>query len=314
METSMMSFPSRSIVVAGRGTPLVMLQRKPRSASIESDDDGTFDAVVPPEGIVLEQVLVGRDKRKSNVSSTARPTADPDGMDGGVVWRRGAVDGRPGKVDGSVAALEMDQWKMVAATFESVATAVHVAGQQEGFLSIDCGLDARFSGRKDTYTNIAYISDSPYVDGGENHRVAADQESSTNDVSLLTLRSFPSGLRNCYTLPTESGAKYLVRMEFFHGRYDGKSSPLSLQFDLHLGTNYWDTVTLQDTTDDWWSEAIFVAWSSWVPVCLLNTGTGTPFVNTVELRPLGASLYPDVTIDESISMYRRANMGGNFTL
>ncbi|XP_073355166.1 probable LRR receptor-like serine/threonine-protein kinase At4g29180 [Aegilops tauschii subsp. strangulata] len=198
--------------------------------------------------------------------------------------------------------------------FVLAATAVHVAGQQEGFLSIDCGLDARFSGRKDTYTNIAYISDSPYVDGGENHRVAADQESSTNDVSLLTLRSFPSGLRNCYTLPTESGAKYLVRMEFFHGRYDGKSSPLSLQFDLHLGTNYWDTVTLQDTTDDWWSEAIFVAWSSWVPVCLLNTGTGTPFVNTVELRPLGASLYPDVTIDESISMYRRANMGGNFTL
>ena len=28
----------------------------------------------------MEQVLVGRDKRKSGVSSTARPTADPDGM------------------------------------------------------------------------------------------------------------------------------------------------------------------------------------------------------------------------------------------
>ncbi|XP_048527694.1 probable LRR receptor-like serine/threonine-protein kinase At1g51810 [Triticum urartu] len=196
-------------------------------------------------------------------------------------------------------------------TLEKIAARKH----QSGFLSIDCGLDAKFSGRKDTYTNIAYISDSPYVDGGENHRVAADQESFTNDVSLLTLRSFPppSGLRNCYNLPTESGAKYLVRMEFFHGRYDGKSSPLSLQFELHLGTNYWDTVTLQDTTDDWVSEAIFVAWSSWVTVCLLNTGTGTPFVNTVELRPLGASLYPDVTIDESISTYGRGNMGGNFT-
>ena len=59
-------------------------RKNTRSGSIGSDDDGTFDVVVPSEGIVLEQVLVGRDKRKSSVSSTARPTVDPDG----VVLRR----------------------------------------------------------------------------------------------------------------------------------------------------------------------------------------------------------------------------------
>ncbi|KAM0854095.1 hypothetical protein ACQ4PT_050656 [Festuca glaucescens] len=188
------------------------------------------------------------------------------------------------------------------------ATAVLVAGQ-EGFLSIDCGLDAQFSGRRDTYTNILYVSDSPYVDGGENRKIAADQMSYTgNDPSLQTLRNFPSGVRNCYTIPTESGAKYLVRMEFMYGNYDGQNSS-SVQFDIHLGTNFWDAVTLSSPTDDWWSEAIFVAWSSWVPVCLVNTGGGTPFVSTVELRPLQASLYPDVSINVSMSTYARKNLG-----
>jgi hypothetical protein len=41
-------------------------------------------------------------------------------QDGGVVWRRGGVDGRPGKVDASVPALELDRWKMAAAASESV--------------------------------------------------------------------------------------------------------------------------------------------------------------------------------------------------
>ncbi|EMS48750.1 hypothetical protein TRIUR3_18830 [Triticum urartu] len=133
------------------------------------------------------------------------------------------------------------------------------------FLSIDCGLDAKFSGRKDTHTDIAYVSDGPYVDGGENRRVAAEFDTPSASLEdLRTLRSFPSGLRNCYTLPTKSGAKYLVRMVFFHGNYDGKPAV----FDLHLGTNYWDRMTIRNMTDTqyWWSEAIFIAWASWVPV------------------------------------------------
>ena len=42
-------------------------------------------------------------------------------QDGGVVWRRGGVDGRPSKVYGSVAALEMDRWKMAATASESAS-------------------------------------------------------------------------------------------------------------------------------------------------------------------------------------------------
>ena len=58
--------------------------------------------------------------------------------DGGVVWRRGGVNGRPGKVDGSVSALEMDRWKMVVATSESVSVRY---GTQSRCVA---GLDIRF--------------------------------------------------------------------------------------------------------------------------------------------------------------------------
>ncbi|KAM0854098.1 hypothetical protein ACQ4PT_050658 [Festuca glaucescens] len=80
-------------------------------------------------------------------------------------------------------------------------------------------------------------------------------------------------------------------------------------FDLHLGSNYWLTVPVDNATSYGMAEAVFTAWASWVPVCLVNTGTGTPFVNTVELRHLGA-LYPDVVIDQPMNTFGRVNMGG----
>ncbi|EEE69533.1 hypothetical protein OsJ_29006 [Oryza sativa Japonica Group] len=77
-----------------------------------------------------------------------------------------------------------------------------------GFLSIDCGLDGNYSsGYKDPDEGITYVPDGTYVDAGENHRVAADRESGRLR-SDLTVRSFPSGVRNCYALPTVAGAKY----------------------------------------------------------------------------------------------------------
>ncbi|XP_051186918.1 probable LRR receptor-like serine/threonine-protein kinase At4g29180 [Lolium perenne] len=192
------------------------------------------------------------------------------------------------------------------AAFLLAATAVHVAGQ-EGFLSIDCGLDAALSGRLNTDTQITYVSDGPYVDGGENHEIG-DVRSAGDYTDLRTLRSFPSGLRNCYTLPTVSGAKYLVRTQVFYGNYDGKNDSSSVQFELYLGTNFWDKV---ENVSYWPSEAVFVAWASWVPVCLINTGNGAPFVNTVELRQLGPSLYPDVNTDQFMCLctYDRRNLG-----
>jgi hypothetical protein len=176
------------------------------------------------------------------------------------------------------------------------------------FMSIDCGLDANYSGYTDKVTGILYVSDGSYIDVGENHRIAPDLESSFVG-SAQTLRSFPSasGQRNCYALPTVAGTRYLIRATFAYGNYDGKNSS-ALEFDLHLGSNYWDTAK-PDTTGSIAYEAIFVAWAGWAPVCLVDTSHGTPFVSILELRPLGGALYPLVTPGLIISRYTRLNMG-----
>uniref|UniRef100_A0A0E0M093 Protein kinase domain-containing protein n=1 Tax=Oryza punctata TaxID=4537 RepID=A0A0E0M093_ORYPU len=195
------------------------------------------------------------------------------------------------------------------AAFLLAAATDPVVGQQPGFLSIDCGLEANYSGYKDTDLGIVYISDGPYVDGGEIHRVSAefvDQKYRP----YTTLRSFPSGVRNCYTLPTVAGAKYLVRVVSTYGNYDGKNGSSTLQFDLYLGVNRWTTV---QPYDDSMYEALFVAWASWAPVCLVNTGQGTPFASAVELRQLGGELYPAVMANQSMAMYYRGTMGSTKT-
>nr|CAB3453198.1 unnamed protein product [Digitaria exilis]CAB3486675.1 unnamed protein product [Digitaria exilis] len=181
-----------------------------------------------------------------------------------------------------------------------------------GNLSIDCGLDDEYGGYTDKFTGFVYVSDSGYVDAGENREVAYEPLGSFN-TRQRTLRSFPSGVRNCYALPTVAGTKYLARMTFWYGNYDGKNMS-TVEFDLHLGANRWDTVTVYgNDTSGVTYEALFVAWASWAPACLVNTGRGTPFVSVVELRPLPASLYAAVSPGKSMSMYNRWNVGANGT-
>ncbi|KAL5205296.1 hypothetical protein ABZP36_033505 [Zizania latifolia] len=174
-----------------------------------------------------------------------------------------------------------------------------------GFLSIDCGLE-NSTGYRDDDNKIDYVPDGPYVDGGKSYTIDTGY-----DTPLSTLRSFPSGERNCYTLPTVAGTKYLVRVVLFYGNYDGKnSSPMMLRFDLHLGVNRWTTV--YDAVDEVY-EAVFIAWASWAPVCLIKTGDATPFVNVVELRSLTDALYPAVMANQSMGMYLRRNMAASAT-
>uniref|UniRef100_A0A0D3H5R8 Protein kinase domain-containing protein n=1 Tax=Oryza barthii TaxID=65489 RepID=A0A0D3H5R8_9ORYZ len=192
-----------------------------------------------------------------------------------------------------------------------LAASVPATGQQ-GFLSIDCGLD-QDSSTDSLVGGITYVPDGTYVDAGENRRVTTvykDDWKGPRYQTLYTLRSFPSsvtGDRNCYSLPTNKGDKYNVRLEFLYGNYDGLDSA-SLTFNLTLGVNHWDTVIL-DTTINYGYKAyaaVFVAWAMSAPVCLVNTGGGTPFVSTVELRPFGSLAYP--TVNQSLSLYERRSM------
>ncbi|CAA7410066.1 unnamed protein product [Spirodela intermedia] len=175
-----------------------------------------------------------------------------------------------------------------------------------GFISIDCGLDGE-SGYTDKVTQILYLPDEPYTSAGVNQRVHLG----TNLTSIMSyyanVRSFPDGVRNCYTLgPLVRGAKYRVKAEFLYGNYDGLGRPPT--FDLYLGVNLWETV---ETGNYSRAEIIAVAAAEIMQVCLVNTGKGTPFISELDLRLLPDSMYTLVNSSHSIVFIgSRINYGG----
>ena len=106
------------------------------------------------------------------------------------------------------------------------------------------------------------------------------------------LRSFPQGTRNCYTLRPEQGKNnnYLIRAIFVYGNYDGENQiPV---FDLHLGVNEWTTVDLTNAGPyGLYRDVIHVPLTDYIDVCLINTGSGVPFISSLELRHLENSIY-----------------------
>ncbi|KAJ1277110.1 hypothetical protein BS78_05G269700 [Paspalum vaginatum] len=176
-------------------------------------------------------------------------------------------------------------------------------------ISIDCGLPDSIAGSyTDPNTTYNYVSDDSYVDGGENHNMAAVADQIERVLPIESLRSFPSGVWNCYALSTENGTKYLVRAQFLYGNYDGENRS-SVQFEVHLGTQFWATVSVTPDATPTTIEAVFVAWASWVPVCLVKNGLGTPFVSVLELRELGNQVYPTASKNDSLSTLYRRMMG-----
>lgn len=79
------------------------------------------------------------------------------------------------------------------------------------FISIDCGTGG--TSYTDEETGIFYNSDADYIFTGENRDIAPHFLSmSTMKPIFRTVRTFPEGNRNCYTLkPVTKGFKYLVR-------------------------------------------------------------------------------------------------------
>lgn len=106
---------------------------------------------------------------------------------------------------------------------------------------------------------------------------------------FVTLRYFPDGERNCYNLKVTQGTNYLIRASFFYGNYDGFNSIPN--FDLFLGPNKWTTVNLDATGGGKYEEIIHMSKLSSLQICLVKTGTTTPMISTLELRPLRSDIY-----------------------
>ncbi|KAJ3678980.1 hypothetical protein LUZ61_021144 [Rhynchospora tenuis] len=125
----------------------------------------------------------------------------------------------------------------------------HECDFMRGYINIDCGIASNTS-YVDSFTGLTYASDDPYIDRGINSNVSSQYTLNENYTNLETLRSFPSNIRNCYTLePVTEGLKYLLRATFYYGNYDKTRKPPI--FDLYFGVNFWSTVNIS-TLNNWY--------------------------------------------------------------
>ncbi|XP_062156473.1 LRR receptor-like serine/threonine-protein kinase IOS1 isoform X2 [Alnus glutinosa] len=181
-----------------------------------------------------------------------------------------------------------------------------VHGQdQSGFISISCGLPANSSFTQ-VLTGIIYTSDAVFIDTGTSTSISPDLKASFQRY-VWNLRSFPQGNRNCYSINVTRGTKYLIRAEFLHGNYDGKGN--LPEFDLYLGPNIWETVRVDNSSISIVKELIHVPSRNYLHLCLVNTGLGTPFISSIELRPLLNTTY--VTESGSLALFWRVDVGSN---
>ncbi|XBH82256.1 hypothetical protein VPH35_070947 [Triticum aestivum] len=180
-----------------------------------------------------------------------------------------------------------------------------------GFISIDCGLPGE-TGYVDNITTLSYTTDASFIDAyaGSNHNISTKYMTSTLPNNWwYTLRSFPSGARNCYTLGLlMPGLKYLIRAKFLYGNYDGLDR-LPISFDLYVGVDFWMRVNIQ-VSDTWvLAEAIVMVSRDSLQVCLVNTGGGVPFISALDLRPLRNKIYPQANMTHGLVLVDRINFG-----
>ncbi|CAN8253316.1 unnamed protein product [Cochlearia groenlandica] len=176
------------------------------------------------------------------------------------------------------------------------------AQDQQGFISLDCGLPVNEpSPYTELTTGLPYSSDAKFIKGGQTGKIQASLE---NDYlkPYIRLRYFPDGIRNCYSLIVEKNRKYLVRARFVYGNYDNLNT--YPEFDLHLGPNLWTTIDLQKLVNGTVQEIIHIPTSNSLQICIVKTGTTTPLISALELRPLGKDdSYP--TTSGSLNLFAR---------
>ncbi|RLN00334.1 putative leucine-rich repeat receptor-like protein kinase [Panicum miliaceum] len=90
-----------------------------------------------------------------------------------------------------------------------------------------------------------------------------------------------------------------------YGNYDGLGRPPA--FDLYVGVNFWTAVNVSSPDAETAAEAVVVVPGDSLQVCLVNTGSGTPFISALELRPLKSSVYPQANATQGLVALARVN-------
>nr|VDD08262.1 unnamed protein product [Brassica rapa] len=160
---------------------------------------------------------------------------------------------------------------------------------QQGFISLDCGLPSNEPPYNEQFTNLTYISDAIFIQGGKTGYIQNNSETVSVSKPNMVLRYFPDGIRNCYSLSVTQDTKYLIRTVFVYGNYDGLNSPP--RFDLYLGPNIWTSLDLKNSGLSETEEIIHITRSNSLDICVVKTGTSTPLISVIELRPLPYHTY-----------------------
>lgn len=151
-----------------------------------------------------------------------------------------------------------------------------------GFISIDCG-SPDGTNYTDQDTGIFYTSDYGYIQTGVSKNISLHHNSTYVSRQYWSIRSFPNGSRNCYTLKSlEKGNKYIIRASFLYDDDDNddhveiRAPPP--QFDLYLGATLWTAVAAVNATRrPWWSEIVTVAMADFLScVWWGRKGLGSP--------------------------------------
>ncbi|XP_057949441.1 probable LRR receptor-like serine/threonine-protein kinase At1g67720 isoform X2 [Malania oleifera] len=175
--------------------------------------------------------------------------------------------------------------------------------QFEEFISIDCG---GTSNHTDPATGLVWVSDAGLMSHGKSVEVENPNEQWPQN---RRRRDFPIDRKKyCYTLSTEERRRYLVRATFLYGSSENEDA--YPKFQLYLDATEWATVTVRDASRVYVMEMIIRAPSASIDVCLCCATTGSPFISTLELRPLNLSMYiTDFEDDFYLRVAARVNFG-----
>jgi hypothetical protein len=180
------------------------------------------------------------------------------------------------------------------------------AQDQEGFISLDCGLPSDESPYDDSFNGLTFTSDSTFIQTGKIDSVDKDLNINLSK-QYLTLRYFPEGKRNCYSLDVKRGTTYLIVVSFVYGNYDGLNRDPN--FDIHLGPNKWKRIDLDGEKEGTREEIIHKARSNSLDICLVKTGETLPIISAIEIRPLRNNTY--VTQSGSLMMSFRVYLSNS---
>lgn len=159
-----------------------------------------------------------------------------------------------------------------------------VLSQVSEFISIDCGGKSNYT---DSSTGLGWVSDMNVMKQGES---VAVQNPNGNLTQYRWRRDFPiDNKKYCYTLSTQERRRYLIRATFFYGSLENDDA--YPKFELYLDATQWATVTVFDASRVYVYEMIIRAPSNSIDVCTCSATTGSPFISTLELRPLNLSMY-----------------------